>query len=345
MREHVMKLIIFLTFCMQAASADPVKVIFDTDMGNDVDDALALAMLHSLQNRAKSELLAITISKDHSEVPAYIDAINTFYGRGQIPIGTTSSGVTPEQSRFTGIIHERIGDRLAFPHDLLVGDPVPDATELLRKTLASQADLSVVIIQVGFSTNLSQLLTTSADQYSPLSGQELVAQKVKFISIMAGAFTEISAATHLEYNVVQDILSAQILAAEWPTPIIWSGFEVGLAVRYPAVSIENDFLYSERHPIPESYQLYIPTPHERPTWDLTSVVYAIQPDLDYFELSPPGQITVLDNGETVFNSAQNGLHQYLILDESNVARLQEMMMLLVSEPPQTASPNQQASDL
>ncbi|MDP6416816.1 MAG: nucleoside hydrolase, partial [Gammaproteobacteria bacterium] len=290
------RLIFIVALCIQAANADPVKVIFDTDMGNDVDDALALAMLHSFENRAESELLAITISKDHVEVPPYIDAINTFYERGEIPLGITSSGITPQQSRFTGIIHEKTGESPVFPHDLLPGDPVQEATSLLRQTLSSQPDQSVVIIQVGFSTNLAGLLATSPDEHSELNGRDLVVRKVRFISIMAGTFAEISGETHLEYNVVQDIASAQILAREWPTKIIWSGFEVGLAIRYPAVSIENDFLYRERHPIRESYQLYIPTPHERPTWDLTSVVYAVRPDLEYFELSPPGIVSVLEDG-------------------------------------------------
>ena len=90
--------------------ADPVKIIYDTDMGNDVDDALALAMLHSLQNRGESELLAITATKDHDEVAPYLDAINTFYGRGTIPIGVTDSDVTPERSRFTGVTLEREND-------------------------------------------------------------------------------------------------------------------------------------------------------------------------------------------------------------------------------------------
>jgi inosine-uridine nucleoside N-ribohydrolase len=324
---------------VQTATADPVKIIFDTDMGNDVDDALALAMLHSLENRAESELLAVTVTKDHSDVPPYIDALNTFYGRGQIPIGTTSSGVTPEQSRFTGIIRERVGDQLVYPHDLNTGEPVPAAVGLLREVLASQPDQSVVIIQVGFSTNLAQLLKTAPDEYSELDGRDLVEKKVKFISIMAGAFTDIAGNTHLEYNVVQDIPSAQALAEQWPTQIIWSGFEIGLAIRYPAISIDNDFLYKRRHPVSESYQLYIPTPHERPTWDLTSVVYAIRPELNYFELSPPGKVTIANDGETVFNADPNGNHHYLKVDERNISRIAEMMSLLVSEPPQTSVPN------
>ena len=77
-----------------------------------------------------------------------------------------------------------------------------------------------------------------------------VEQKVKDNSIMAGTFAPIDGETHLEYNIVHYIPSAQYLAENWPTPIYWSGFEVGLEIRYPDISIENDFNYLDRHPIP-----------------------------------------------------------------------------------------------
>ena len=40
----------------------PIKIIFDTDIGNDVDDVLALSVLHALQTRGDCELLAVTIT-------------------------------------------------------------------------------------------------------------------------------------------------------------------------------------------------------------------------------------------------------------------------------------------
>jgi len=48
-----------------AAAAEPVPLIFDTDMGNDVDDALALAVIHALESRGEAKVLAGNINKDH----------------------------------------------------------------------------------------------------------------------------------------------------------------------------------------------------------------------------------------------------------------------------------------
>src|SRR5713226_6464550 len=73
------------TGCVLAA--EPVRVIFDTDMGNDIDDALALAMLHALESRGEAKLLAVTLTKDNPWAAAYVDLVDTFYRRGGIPIG------------------------------------------------------------------------------------------------------------------------------------------------------------------------------------------------------------------------------------------------------------------
>src|ERR1700683_90605 len=62
-------------------------VIFDTDMGNDIDDALALAMLHALSDRGECELIGVTLTNAHPAAVPYIRMLNRFYGRGDLPVG------------------------------------------------------------------------------------------------------------------------------------------------------------------------------------------------------------------------------------------------------------------
>lgn len=330
----VLSLVFHACHAERATGGEPVRLVFDTDMGNDVDDALALGVIHALQTRGECELLAVTVTKDHPLCAPYIDAVNTFYGRGDIPIGVVKKGVTPGDSKFLPLCKQLAGDRLRFPHDLMSSGEAPDATELLRRVLAAEEDHSVTIAQVGFSTNLGRLLHSKADKASPLSGRELVAKKVKLLSVMAGAFTTIRGNDHyIEYNVVKDISAAQRLAQEWPTPIVYSGFEIGISIPYPAVSIDRDFAYVAAHPLPESYQLYNPTPHERPTWDLTSVLYAVRPDRDYFSLSPAGTVRVEEDGFTRFTAGDGGKHRYLKVDAVQIARTTEALVQLASQPP------------
>ena len=87
--------------------AQAVPVIFDTDMGNDVDDALALAMLHALESRGECRLIGVTVTKDNPWAPVFVDLVNTFYGRGEIPVGMVKGGVTPENSKMIQAPSER----------------------------------------------------------------------------------------------------------------------------------------------------------------------------------------------------------------------------------------------
>ncbi len=319
-------------------ASPPVPLIFDTDIGNDCDDVLALGMIHALQSRGECELLAVTITKDHPLAAAFTDAVNTFYGRGEIPIGVCDSGVTSHVGKFNVLAQSKDDGQDRYPHDLRSGEDAPAAVDVLRQTLADADDGSVVIVQVGFSTNLANLLSSPSDRHSPLTGMDLVKQKVRLVSAMAGAFTQIRNAQgrlydHKEYNVKEDIPAAQKLARQWPTPIVWSGFEIGKNLTYPHQSILHDYDYVDHHPLSEAYTLYIPPPHDRPTWDLTSVLVAVRPAHEYFTLSPPGTVSVADDSLTTFQESADGKHRYLILSDADKPRITEALVLLSSEPP------------
>ena len=249
-------------------------------------------------------------------------------------------GGVVEKSRYLALVDEKDGDRYRFPHDLLSGRSAPSATAVLRKTLAAQPDRSVVIAQVGFSTNLARFLDSPPDDVSSLTGLQLAEKKVKLLSLMAGAFQSIDGnRRYLEYNVVKDVASAKALAERWPTPMVFSGFEIGIALPYPAVSIERDYSYVPHHPLAEAYIRYIPPPHNRPTWDLTSVLYAVLGDRGYFDLSRPGRISVESDGFTRFAEEPQGSHRYLVLKTDQKPRVLEALVQLSSQPPQSTESN------
>ncbi|HVU89055.1 MAG TPA: nucleoside hydrolase [Pirellulales bacterium] len=318
-----------------AERARPIPVIFDTDIGNDIDDALALGVIHALASRGECRLAAVTISKDNPLCAPFIDLVNTFYGRGDIPIGVVRDGKTPEDGNYLrGPVEARDGDQVRFPHKLQSGRDAPEAVALLRQTLAKELDGSVVMIVVGFSTNIARLLDSPGDQVSPLSGKELVAKKCRLLSIMAGNF---GAMPVPEYNVHVDVPAARKVYAEWPTEIVASGFEIGLAIKYPAVSIERDFAYVPHHPLSEAYALYMKMPYDRETWDLTSVLYAVRPDRGYFTLSEPGTITVDEKNISRFAPSAAGKHRFLKVDAEQIARVREALVILASQPPDTCA--------
>jgi inosine-uridine nucleoside N-ribohydrolase len=228
-------------------AAEPVRLIFDTDIGNDVDDALALAIIHSLESRREATLLAVTITKDNRYAAPYIDLVNTFYGRPNIPVGMVRNGKTPNDSPMIRVPVERknAAGAYVYPRRIADGSAAPDALEVLRAALTGAADHSVTIVQVGFSTNLTRLLASDA---------ALIARKVRLLSVMAGHFP----AGQPEYNVKTDIPAARKVCEEWPSPIVFSGFEIGQALLFPASAVEHDFAWAPNHPVVDAYRNYQP---------------------------------------------------------------------------------------
>lgn len=290
----------------------PERIIFETDMGNDVDDALAADLLYKYMKAGKIDLLAVMLNKAGVHQAEFMDALNTWYGFPEIPIGIIRQGADPNNNADTNfaaqvaLMQNEAGEWL-YKRSLTNHANLPEACVLYRKLLAEQPDASVTIISVGFSTNLARLLDSDADDYSPLSGKELVAQKVKRLINMAG---NMESDKFYEYNVVIDVPAAQKVFHEWPTPVITSPWELGNAILYPASSIENDFAWAPNHPVVDAYKCYLPMPYDRPTWDVTSTLYALEGD-QYFTVSPAGKIQVTDAGATLFTPDENGNRYYL----------------------------------
>ena len=337
-------------------SAQRLNVVFDTDVH--IDDTLALAMLHALQDRGEVKLIAVTISTDNLWCASYIDLLDTFYGHADIPVGIVHGGIELGP-RFPQLISQRKepdGSTL-YPHHLIDGAKAPEAVSLLRKILKAQDDGSVIIVSSGPSINLAHLLESRPDASSSLNGGELVRRKVRLLSVMAGQFRQIQwdgknmSAGHSEYNLSVDVPSAQKVFLSWPTAIVVSGFEVGSAMMYRGENIMRDYTYAKHHPIVDSYQAFCeekqatghseirqcPQDHDHGTFDLTAVLYAVRPDRNYFSLSSPGTITVTNDGGSRFQESVVGRHRYLVLTDEQRARTLEAMETLASQPPANAT--------
>jgi inosine-uridine nucleoside N-ribohydrolase len=312
-----------LTLAAPLAPAQPVRLIFDTDMGNDIDDAVALAMIHAFESRHEAKLLAVTVTKDNRWAAPFIDAMNTFYGRPDIPIGTVRDGKTPEDADMIRLPCERTrpDGSPVYPRRLMDGHDAPEATELLRRVLAAEKNGAVTVVQVGFSTNLARLIADAP-------GRDLVQRKVRLLVLMGGAFPR----GQPEYNIKMDIRSARKLFAEWPTPIVASGFEVGNAILYPGSSILHDFDYAADHPLVDAWKSYQKMPYNRPTWDPTAALYAVRPDS--FTASAAGTISVDAEGRTHFAAGPGGKHRYLLLAGDQGQRALRAMIDLAKRPPE-----------
>ena len=312
---------------------EPINIIFDTDMGNDIDDALALDMLFKYQDEGRINLLGIVLNKDYRYAPEYIDIMKTWYGYPEIPIGILKKGenLSLRDNNFTTRVCNMEEDcKPKYKRSISDYESLPSALKLYRKLLSEQPDHSVTIISVGFSTNLAALLKTTADEYSPLNGQDLVAKKVKLLSAMAGSFDKDN---YAEYNVRVDINSAKETFEQWPSEIVFSPFELGEKILYPGYSFENDFNWTKNHPLKDGYISYSKRPYNRATWDLTSVLYVMEPDGDYFKKSSRGAVSIDEKGISRLIENEQGKHIYLMTDSEQEKRILNYFINLITRKP------------
>jgi inosine-uridine nucleoside N-ribohydrolase len=314
----------------QCACNEPMKIIFDTDMGNDIDDALALDMLYKYADEGRVELLGVTSNKEEPQSVEYLDILNTFYGYGSMPLGRITEGA--DCDRVNSFSQQTAADP-SYSRSVSSYAELPESVDLLRRLLAEQPDGQTTIVAVGFSTNLQRLLLSQADAVSPLDGVELVRTKVKRLVMMAGDFVPEDDAFP-EYNIRIDQAAAKTVFEQWPTPIVTSPWEVGNAMLYPCESILSDFGYVEKHPMAEAYKVYKPMPYDRPMWDPSAVLYAVEPDAGYFTVSEVGTVTVTDDAYTRFEAHEGGQHRYLSVTPEQAAAARARIVELVTRRPQ-----------
>jgi len=299
------------------ATSVPIPVIFDTDAVNGVEDTLALAMLHTYASMGTVNLLAVTISQADPSAAPYIDAIDSYYGAPDVPIGVIrDGGYTSDVSYF----HRQIAaDTYRFPHDLTDGAQAEDATALLRRQLAAQPDGSVVVVAVGFSTNLVRLLDSPPDGFSELNGTDLVARKVRLLANTAGEFSR----RQPEFHVAKDPRSAEELFKRWPTTIVTSQWQVGADLPFPGEALST-MPAEPANPVLEAFALHgnnalqVGFPYHQPAFDSTAMLYAIEPEADYFTVGEPGAITVDRRALTTFTPGGHSRH-YLLQAPSTAA--------------------------
>ncbi len=233
----------------------PVKIIFDTDMDSDVDDVGALAVLHALMDKGEVELLAVMVSSTCPETAACVDAINTYYGRPDMPIGVKKGDGVNKDGGYVGRVAER------FPHDLKSGIDAPDAKLLYRQILAGMPDSSVVIVSVGYMSNLADLLKTGADTISDLNGSNLVEKKVKEYICTGGEYPSDLKFT-ANGNFEPDGKSIQYVSKYWPGMISFvSGNKYFWDVKTGAKLLKEDM---NVNPVAYAYREFF----NLVTWDM-----------------------------------------------------------------------------
>lgn len=317
----------------------PVGVVFDSDMGNGIDDALALALLYGFDGKNEARVISLSVSKSNLNSAAFCEVMGRFYsgavsgafnaaGR-TLPTGMANDGNSPED---TPMLTVPLGKRMpdgtpAYAHGIHKLIDTADVSALIRNAFTSQYDDNSIAVLTGPANNMASVLR--------LPGvKELISRKVRYLAVAAGAYPS----GPPDPAIQADIAAAKKLFAEWPTPIVASGREVGDGLPFPASSIEKDFAWSTDHPVVDAYRAFKPMPYDAPSWAMTAVLYAVRPKEGYFKLSEPGTIQVLDDGSTKFTASAEGKHRYLILDPEQKERILKTYAEVASTKPAPRQP-------
>jgi pyrimidine-specific ribonucleoside hydrolase len=301
----------------------PIRVIFDTDFGPDYDDVGAITLLHCFADSGYIRILATIASSKHKNVAAAINVFNTYFNRPEIPIGVVGGNALTldDHQHWTDSVISR------YPHRIKSNADALDALLLYRKLLSSQPDHSVTIITVGFFTNLANLLDSRKDQYSPLNGYDLVKRKVSRLVSMAGRFPSGG-----EFNLNQDIGASQKVLADWPTPILFSGFEIGWKIRTGLPLIHNEQIYGS--PVKDVFAICIPMAAEdsagRMSWDESAVFVAVKGWQKYYDLEP-GTCTLDSNGHDTW--IKSGSRQARLVEKISPQIMSEILNQLIMHQP------------
>ena len=300
---------LFFVFCllmpiqMVAQDTQAKKIIYETDMCLDVDDVGGLAILHALANNGEAEILAVCFNEVHPSGAAAIDAINTWYGRGDIPIGIYKGVLNkPDKSKYLEYVAN-------FPHDLEKIN-APDALNIYREVLAQQPDSSVTIVSVGFLNNLNDLL---------LAEPNLVAKKVRELVIMAGLNND-------GFNLVCHNLSSvsENVIENWPTPLVVS-FAGG------SIFTGDTLQYAPKeNPVREAFYRFFGNEFRgRSSWDEMAVLYGVRGLRSYFNEITSGTGSV----PTVYIWQMKRGHRSALEAPLHVESYAKIIQNLMLEPP------------
>ena len=317
-------LLLLAVVCHGQGGGGPVRVIFDTDMGPDYDDVGTIALLHAFADSGKATILATMASNKYEGVAAVLNLFNTYFRRPDIPIGVPKGNAVSQRDSQ----HWTDSILAHYPHAVMRNEQAEEAVTLYRKLLSQQPDHSVVIITVGFLTNLAGLLQSGPDAYSTLSGVELVRKKVWELVSMAGKFPE-----GWEFNVMKDAAASQAVFGGWPGPIILSGFEIGVKIKCGLPIIRDPAIRQD--PVKDVFAISIPLAAEdsagRSSWDETAVLVGVCGYAPFYTVRP-GQMVVKADGSDRWEDAEAARQAHLV-EVRPVAEVQALINRLMEHQP------------
>jgi purine nucleosidase/pyrimidine-specific ribonucleoside hydrolase len=207
---------ILLLLMTSMLAGQSIPIIFDTDIGDDVDDALALAF--ALQS-PELDVKAITTVLDAAEMRSRLAWKQlVIYGRRDIPIGTGADEPFLDPVR----VRRHAQFDAVTSEDVIPGPP-QRAVDLIIRTLL-ESPRKITIVPVGALTNIALALKT----------EPRIKDKIERIVLMGGAYYM----NFPEYNLLRDRIASDIVFRSG-VPITGVGLDVTMRCKLKAEDIDR----------------------------------------------------------------------------------------------------------
>jgi len=250
---------------MQFQGKQPLGVVYNTSMSRP-DAALALAMLYGFTGKREARPGSVCINGAGLSAAIFCDIVNRFYTPGpprnanqNLPTGLAADGTLPPDPAMV-----RTAIAKDYPRSIHKVTDTSVAEAVLRNGVIFNAE--AVMILSAPATSLAKTLDLQGTK-------DLFRQRVKMLVIV-------------DSGPAEDAPALRRVMAEWTTPIVLVGRELGEALPFPGASIEKDFAWAPNHPIADAYRAYRAMPYDAPAWDMAAMLYAVHPDQGFFETEP-----------------------------------------------------------
>lgn len=233
-------------------------LLFDSPIDDGIGQVLALTMLLGYEAKREARLTSLSVSRNNLRTAAFCDSVARFFG-ASLPVGMTEQGA-PETSAtpmVSAVLDRKTAEgKPLYPRNISKLNETADPVALIRNALTAQPDQNSTVIVTGPPVNLLGLLALP-------EGKALVKKKVKML-------------------VAASPLS---VLAEWPTPVVFVGEDVGEEFKFPGESIDRDFGWTPNHPLVDAYRAAKTMPYDAPSTAIAAVLYAAHPGDGYFNVS------------------------------------------------------------
>ena len=199
------------------------QILLGTDWWTDCDDAVALRLISRSVARGEIRLLGIGVNACMEDSVASLVGFLRAEEVEGVPIGVDFDaddfgGRPPYQGRLASVYAPDVSNAHAT-----------DAVRLYRQLLA-EATEPVEIMEIGYLQVMANLLNSGADDISPMSGTELVRQKVSKMWVMAGKWDGDGEKENNFCRNTHSRAAGKDFCARCPVPVTFLGWEVGYGV-------------------------------------------------------------------------------------------------------------------